>query len=416
MKIRKVLLTQGFGGYFWDDEAAMKAGARRNGFTYLGKPLTPGFSAIRVPSQALCINLIFDDGQIAEGDCIAVQYAGRSGRDPIFWTEQYLPFFQKEIVPLLEGLEVTSFRTAAEDFDSKMIHGKRVHTAIRYGVTQAFLHGVARSRRLTMSEVIAEEYRTQIALNPVDQLCQIDQEWKVGTDKCILRRVPVFPHLQITSLASFEKLQEFIPWVRKRIPQLAGSEFKPVLHFDLYATLGLKFKCSIPKMVEWLRRTEKILSPYHLIIEEPVDMGSRDAQIEFMAALKAAKDAKGLGLFLCADEWCNTLEDIRTFAERGAADMIQVKAPDLGGVQNTIEAILFCKAKGIKAYLGGSSCETVVSRRAMAHVALATQADLLLASPGMGVDEGYTSTYNEMVRALALIGEHRKGSGKDCSS
>ena len=39
----------------------------------------------------------------------------------------------------------------------------------------------------------------------------------------------------------------------------------------------------------------------------------------------------------------------------------------------------------------------------MANVALATNADLLLASPGMGIDEGYTSTYNEMARTLARI-------------
>ena len=90
--------------------------------------------------------------------------------------------------------------------------------------------------------------------------------------------------------------------------------------------------------------------------------------------------------------------------------MIQVKTPDLGGVQNTVDAILLCKAKGVKAYLGGSSCETVVSRRAMAQVALATEAELLLAAPGMSIDEGYTFAHNEMVRTSAVVAEHHKKS------
>lgn len=43
MKIKKVVLAKGFGGYFWDDEAAMKAGAKPDGFAYRGKPLTRVF-------------------------------------------------------------------------------------------------------------------------------------------------------------------------------------------------------------------------------------------------------------------------------------------------------------------------------------------------------------------------------------
>jgi methylaspartate ammonia-lyase len=403
MKIKKILACQGFGGYFWDDQEAMKAGAKYDGFAILGKPVTPGFHVIRMPSQALCVVLIFENGQTGEGDCVSVQYGGRSGRDSVFFTEQYLPFFHKKIVPILEGLDVNSFREISEEFDLKRINGNRIHAAIRYGISQALLHGVARLKGISMAEVIADEFGTKIASKPIDQLCQIDQNWEVYTDKCILRKVPVFPHLQITSLSLFDKLQEYIPWLRQRILELAGTEYEPVIHFDLYATLGMKFHFVIPQMIEWIEKAEKILSPYQMIIEEPIDMGCRDAQIEFMAKLRRAAKDRGLKVIFCADEWCNTLEDIQAFAENDAADMIQVKAPDLGAVHNVIDAILFCKAKKIKAYLGGSSCETVVSRRAMAHVALATQADLLLASPGMGVDEGYTSTYNEMARTLAFI-------------
>jgi methylaspartate ammonia-lyase len=37
------------------------------------------------------------------------------------------------------------------------------------------------------------------------------------------------------------------------------------------------------------------------------------------------------------------------------------------------------------------------------HVALATQPDMIMAKPGMGVDEGITIVQNEMTRTLVQI-------------
>ena len=52
---------------------------------------------------------------------------------------------------------------------------------------------------------------------------------------------------------------------------------------------------------------------------------------------------------IAVDEWCNTLEDIELFVEAGAADMIHVKTPDLGGINNTIEALLLVARSGLAA-------------------------------------------------------------------
>jgi methylaspartate ammonia-lyase len=106
---------------------------------------------------------------------------------------------------------------------------------------------------------------------------------------------------------------------------------------------------------------------------------------------------------LVADEWANTLDDIRAFIAAHAVDMIQIKMPDLGSVHNSIEAVLACKAGGIAAFLGGSCAETDLSARVAAHIALATQPDMIMAKPGMGVDEGVTLVRNEMARTLAWI-------------
>jgi methylaspartate ammonia-lyase len=114
------------------------------------------------------------------------------------------------------------------------------------------------------------------------------------------------------------------------------------------------------------------------------------------------RDGHTVGII--ADEWCNTLEDIREFADAAATDYAQVKTPDLGGVGNSIEAVLYCRKAGIGSYIGGSGNETDNSAQVSAHVALACQADFLLAKPGFGGDEGVMIEGNEMLRALALIG------------
>ena len=98
-----------------------------------------------------------------------------------------------------------------------------------------------------------------------------------------------------------------------------------------------------------------------------------------------------------------TLEDIKEFVDHQVCDMIQIKTPDLGGLNNIIEAVLYAKENGVGAYLGGTCNETERSSQVCVHIALATQPTQILAKPGMGVDEGLMITHNEMQRALAIL-------------
>src|SRR6185503_14775485 len=94
----------------------------------------------------------------------------------------------------------------------------------------------------------------------------------------------------------------------------------------------------------------------------------------------------GSSLQLVADEWANTDDDIRAFNRAHAADVVQIKAPDLGPVHDVVDAVLDCRAHGVVAHLGGSCCETERSAQVSVHLALGSDADQLLAKPGMGVD------------------------------
>jgi len=106
---------------------------------------------------------------------------------------------------------------------------------------------------------------------------------------------------------------------------------------------------------------------------------------------------------IVADEWCNTFDDVKYFADNKAGHMLQVKTPDLGGVNNIIEALLYCRKSNIGAYSGGSCNETNISAEVTTNIAIACEAKQCLAKPGMGTDEGIMIVNNVMNRTLALI-------------
>ena len=140
MKIVNVLLTKSYTGFYFDDQKAIKLGAGHDGFMYMGEPATPGFSQVRQTGEAISIQLILEDGSIGYGDCAAVQYSGAGGRDPLFLADEFIPFIQEKIVPKLIGEDVSTFKELAEKYDQMVIDGKRLHTAVRYGLTQALLN------------------------------------------------------------------------------------------------------------------------------------------------------------------------------------------------------------------------------------------------------------------------------------
>ena len=59
-----------------------------------------------------------------------------------------------------------------------------------------------------------------------------------------------------------------------------------------------------------------------------------------MKELRSTLRKDQINVWICADDWCNTLDDIKDFVDDRAADMIQVKLPDLGGLNNAIELLL----------------------------------------------------------------------------
>jgi methylaspartate ammonia-lyase len=410
MKIIDVVCSKGSTGFYFDDQRAIKANAKHDGFTYVGKPLTAGFSTIRQAGEAVSVMIILADGQVAYGDCAAVQYSGAGGRDPLFLARDFIPVIEQEIKPRLIGRELASFKVLAEEIDSlkDAKTGKLIHTALRYGVTQAILDAVSKAKHKLMCEVIAEEYNTTVSAKEIPIFTQSGDDRYNNADKMIIKGAQVLPHALINNVAeklgaNGELLLTYVEWLKNRVLALRTTEaYNPVLHIDVYGTIGAAYKDDLPKMVAYFRQLEQAAAPLKLRIEGPMDVEDRDKQIAALAALTARLHQENINVEVVADEWCNTYEDIKLFADKQAGDMLQIKTPDLGGINNIIEAVLYCKQKGIGAYQGGSCNETDRSAQVCVHVAMATQPVQMLAKPGMGVDEGFMIVYNEMERILAL--------------
>lgn len=409
MHIERVLCAPGRTGFFFDDQKAIKGGAAADGSAYRGDPVTPGFSAVRQAGESISILLLLSDGQIAHGDCAAVQYSGVGGRDPLFLAESYIPLIEKEIAPLLEGRPLEAFRPLAKAVEEHTVAGKPLHTAVRYGVSQALLDAVAKAQRRMMCEVVAKEYGTGVSRAMIPIFTQSGDNRYDNADKMILKRASVLPHGLINNLDAKlgrdgEKLRAYIQWLARRIEALrVEPEYRPVLHLDVYGTIGQLFGVhGYEAMADYLATLAEAAAPYRLRIEGPMDADGREAQMEALRELTALVDRRGIPVEIVADEWCNTLEDIQLFADSRAGHMVQIKTPDLGGIQNTAEAVLYCKQRGIGAYQGGTCNETDRSAQVCVHVAMATGPDQILAKPGMGVDEGYMIVFNEMNRILAV--------------
>jgi methylaspartate ammonia-lyase len=409
MKIVEVLAVPVRAGFFADDQAAILGGAVRDGATYRGAPVTPGFRAVRQAGEAVSVMLLLEDGQVAHGDCAAVQYSGVGGRDAVFDSASAAALIREHVAPLLREHELADFRSVAALVDGLHVHGLPLHTAIRYGVTQALLDAVARSRGLTMAEVVRNEYQTGAEIVPVPMFVQSGDDRYDNVDKMILKRADVLPHGLINNIDTKlgrdgRLLLDYLVWVRGRVCALRDDEgYAPALHIDVYGTIGAAFSGDIERVADYLDTLGHAAAPFPLRVEHAVDAGSRDGQIAASAALRAALRARGSTVQIVVDEWCNTLDDIRMFVAAEAADVIHVKTPDLGGINNTIEALLLVARGGLLAYCGGTCNETDRSAQVSANIAMACAASQVLAKPGMGVDEGMMIVGNEMARVAALV-------------
>ena len=246
--------------------------------------MTLGFDKIRIPGEAISVGLLLEDDSIAYGDCAAVQYSGAGGRDPLFLAKDFIPYIEEHLVEKLIGLDVSEFRKNAEKFDKLEINGKRIHTAIRYGLTQALLNATALTNRLTIAEVIRKEYEIdENFYEPIPVFTQSGDDRYNNADKMILKSSDVLPHALINNISKIgengEVLLNYVNWLKNRIVCLNNNEnYLPVIHLDVYGTIGQIFENDYDKIVNYLLKLEQVAHPYKVRVEGPIDTTIKKAQ------------------------------------------------------------------------------------------------------------------------------------------
>ncbi|MER8501745.1 methylaspartate ammonia-lyase [Mesorhizobium sp. M0195] len=406
MQIKDVLLAPGNGAFFYDDQAAIRDGATQDGFTYVGAPVTPGFKSIRIPASSLSVGLALTDDIVVWGDMMNVQYSGAGGRDPLFDTNQISDLTSRVVAPRLLDIDASRFRDSCTKVLEALGH-QRLPLAVEYGVSQALLRAAAHLQRKTMAEIVCSEFNLPLPKRRVPIYCQSGDTREINVDKMILKAVDVLPHGLINSRQKFgldgQTFLEFVKWVAARTREIGRPGYQPVLHFDVYGWIGQEIGLEPKTIADFICKVAGTVPDFTLNIESPADFGSTQAQIENYAKIVSILDNRGSNARIVVDERCNTLEDIRLFAEAKATHLVQIKTPDVGSIADTARAVLICKANKVGAYVGGSCTETDLSAQVSVHVSVATQADMMLAKPGMGVDEAFSIVGNEQNRLLAML-------------
>ncbi len=401
-----VILAPAQGAFFYDDQAAIRQGRTRDGAGYGGAPLTPGFAAVRVPAAALGIGLLLSTGAVAWGDMVSVQYSGAAGRDPLFQPAAIAALVRGVLAPRLIG-RPAAYADASAAIAFADHNGRRLPIAVEYGLSQALLQAEAMASQLTVAEVVAQLHDLPLPTRPVPIFAQSGDDRYDNVDKMIMKRVDLLPHGLINAREKFgpegAAFLDYVRWVAGRVRALGSDDYQPVLHFDVYGWIGLGIGLDPLAVAGFCARVAETVPGWRVNIECPADYGSIDAQIEHYARIVEAVDARTDAVAIVADEYCNTLADIRRFCDARAGHIVQIKTPDVGSLFDTALAIRYAKAAGIGAYCGGSCAETDLSARTCVHVAVATQADMMLAKPGMGVDEAITIVGNEQARLIAAM-------------
>ena len=126
---------------------------------------------------------------------------------------------------------------------------------------------------------------------------------------------------------SGEKLLAFADAVATRLRQIGGDDYRPRIHLDVYGTLGELFANDTDKIAAYLATIVETVQPYGFLIESPIIAKTQREQIELFRKLRETLRRNGTDIGVIADEWCNTLEDVKLFTDEQAADFLRSRRP-----------------------------------------------------------------------------------------
>ncbi len=281
-------------------------------------------------------------------------------------------------------------------------------SAVRYGVSQALLQAVAWTHRLTMAEIIAEEWSLPSPVVPVP----VQAACVPGRHQLAERMIATRPAALGYVLAEDVREQmedegsalvRDVQWLTSCLTDLWDTGYRPTIYVGLGGSLGRLYEGNLGRVLGYLQRLESAARPYALRVEDPVIMESRGAQIERMRTLREYVRFRDMRVTLVAAAWATSVDAVQAFTDAEAADAIRVELGTLGGIHTTVDASLACKANGMGVLLAAGPAATDLGAHAAAHIALAVQPDVLLIDGSLGMERAVGTVRGEMARSLALI-------------
>lgn len=403
--LRDVLTAKTYGSYYYEDVVTLQHTAVVESERWFTPSQTEGFKTVREMAETISVGLV-SPVHVAWGDCVGVSYAGKSGRRHVLRHDQTQAIIEKTIVPWLRETQIISLRDFDlrwKDFEKRQ--EESFHPALAYGLSQAVLHFITPDGALFRT--IAKEWcLSDQKLSPLPLQGSSGNNRYDNADKMIVRRLAALPHSQVDHRESQvgkdgEVLLSYVAWLKDRIRRLGDATYRPVIHLDVHGAVGAIFANRVNAIVDFLVRIHETLDGLAFRMESVALADSKEGQISLYAAIKNELARRNSPVWIVADEWANTLEDIKMFADSGCVHMIHLKTPDVGSLVDIVDATLHCKAKKMPVLLGGSCIETALSTRATIHLGMVTRPEMVLIKPGMGIDEGYMLCQGEMARIEA---------------
>jgi methylaspartate ammonia-lyase len=142
------------------------------------------------------------------------------------WRKLY-PVPQRSYQTAAGGRDVDTFLPNARFFDKLRIDGHLLHTAVRYGLSQALLDATALASGRLKAEVVCDEWQLPCIPEAIPLFGQSGDDRYIAVDKMILKGVDVLPHALINNRreagSEREKLREYVRWLSDRILSLRTS-------------------------------------------------------------------------------------------------------------------------------------------------------------------------------------------------
>ncbi|MCP4417411.1 MAG: hypothetical protein GY805_12375 [Chloroflexi bacterium] len=389
--------------------------------------LTTATLAVNGRSQ-LSVGLQLSDGQRFWADCIVVSAASRRSAATAFDADQAIEHVQNVIRPLWQGQPLHQFRPLAQQLGKLMVPfsykrtvwptpkpqpapgtvsrrsvitgflaeevkpepelpqqeivtiERPLHPALQYGLTAVLLKAVAQVNKLSIADLVAQEYELPLPETAVPLQIHLSDK-NIQTARAILSTHIAALGYTIGNTDHTENLGANGERLQQHIRQLAAwllkldADFRPILNLDLRGRIGDLFENNSGKVLGALYGLEHAAKPFALHIQNPVWLDTQKAQLTHLEKLNSYLSIRRMTLKLVADGWVDSLQDAKLFANPKICQTIHIELPRLGNLDAGITAVLHILSQKQQIILSGDPHPLT------SHIALATHPTLLSGSP-----------------------------------